>query len=210
MSPPRHYQLVFIWPKDPPTFADYARRVTSVVEAHDGRLDRQIVPTTFYGEGLAQPAIINLVSNPSAAQFDAFHRDPRFLEVVPMRARSIDMAAADGDAERVEAGTGDPHARHYLVELAAFGPGGEAAYRAYEAEAEPVMARYGYHVECVFRPRVAKGFPFVPDLVKVAYFEQADGMARMHGDPAHARIEQELYPQAVRTSIWAMGTSSRP
>jgi len=37
--------------------------------------------------------------------------------------------------------------------------------------------------------------------VKVAYFDQRDGMERMEKDPDHARIES-LYPQAVAQAVW--------
>ena len=96
--------------------------------------------------------------------------------------------------------------RMYLVEIAQFGPGGAAAYRRYEAESEPVLHRYGYHVERVFKARDhSEGVPLDPDLVKVACFDEADGMARMERDPEHARIES-LYPTVVKASIWMFGT----
>jgi hypothetical protein len=51
----------------------------------------------------------------------------------------------------------------------------------------------------------ASGFPFQPDLVKVTYFDTLDGMERLHGDSAHQRIENELYPAAVQRSVWVVG-----
>ncbi len=206
----RYYQLVFLWLTDRPKFSRYVEQVTPFVAPYGGRLDRQVKPETFVAERLERPDVVNLVSSPDRESFDAFHRDEGFRRVVHLRTESTRMASAQGPSVRGEAPRGDAKDRLYLVELASYGDGGEAAYRAYEAEAEPVMARYGYHVERVFRPDRANGFPFVPDVVKVAYFDRSDGMDRVHGDPMHARIEHELYPKAAKTSVWVLGQSTGP
>jgi uncharacterized protein (DUF1330 family) len=209
-DPDRYYQLVFLWIEDREKFARYVELVTPVVAPHGGRLDRQITPTSFVGEGIQRPHVVNLVSSPSREAFDAFHRDEGFRRVVHLRSESTRMASAQGKSLRGEAQPGDAQRRLYLVELARLADGGEAAYRAYEAEAEPVMARYGYRVERVFVPDSASGLPFTPDIVKVASFEDVDAIDRMHGDPMHRRIEQELYPRAVRESLWVIGSSRAP
>jgi uncharacterized protein (DUF1330 family) len=206
----RYYQLVFLWLTDRPKFARYVERVTPFVGPHGGRLDRQVKPETFVAEGLERPDVVNLVSSPDREAFEAFHRDEGFQSVVHLRTESTRMASAQGPSLRGGTSRSDPKTRLYLVELAAYGDGGEAAYRAYEAEAEPVMARYGYHVERAFRPEQASGFPFIPDVVKVAYFDAPDGMDRVHGDPMHTKIENELYPKAAKTSVWVLGASSGP
>jgi len=95
--------------------------------------------------------------------------------------------------------------RSYVVEAARFGPRGVDAYRRYEKEADALLSRYGYHVERVLEPDSVSGFPFTPDVVKVAYFEEADGMQKAHADPAHHAIESELYPAAVQQSVWVLG-----
>lgn len=206
----RYFQLVFLWLTDRPKFARYVEQITPFAVQYGARLDRQVKADTFVAEGLDSPDVVNLVSSPDREAFDAFHRDEGFQKVVHLRSESTRMASAQGRSSRGEVARGDAKGRLYLVELATYGDGGEAAYRAYEAEAEPVMARYGYHVERVFRPDQASGFPFVPDVVKVAYFDAADGMERMHGDPMHAKLENELYPKAVKTSVWVLGASTGP
>ena len=206
----RYHQIVFVWIHDGPKFARYGTLVRPIVEPYDGRLDRQVKPVQFYADGMEQPDVVNLVSSPNRAEFDAFHRDERFREIVHLRSESITMRSASGPSVRGSLLPGDASKRLYVVELAAFGPGGEAAYRAYEAAVEPVMAKYGYHVERVFRPDRMHDLPFEPDLVKVAFFDTPDGMARMHTDPEHERIEKILYPEATRASIWVIGRATAP
>lgn len=205
----RYYQLVLIWTKDEAKFSQYQRLVAPIVQLHDGRLERQVVPHQLYAERLLKPTVVNLVSSPSREGFDAFQRDQRFQDIVHLRSESIDMRSTRGPSARGAAGVGQTEQRLYVVEIARFGPGGEAAYRTYEAEAEPVMAKYGYHVERVFHPDAFADLPFRPDVVKVAYFDGPDGMDRLHGDPAHPRIES-LYPQVAAESIWIIGRSSGP
>lgn len=53
--------------------------------------------------------------------------------------------------------------------------------------------------------QLAKGFPFRPDLVKIAYFETAADLARFQRDPRHEHIEQRAYPSGVRQSIRVLG-----
>jgi uncharacterized protein (DUF1330 family) len=206
----RYHQLVFLWFTDHEKFGRYVELVAPTVKLYGGRLDRQIAPESFVGEGLEQPDVVNLVSSPSRERFDAFHADEGFQRIVHLRSESTRMASVQGTFIRGEPGRSDPKARLYLVELALFGAHGEAAYRAYEAEAEPVMARYGYHVERELRPVQATGFPFSPDVVKVAFLDEPGAMDRMHGDPMHERLEKELYPGATKQSIWIVGRSRAP
>ncbi len=201
----RYYELFFLWIHDPAKFARYGELVGPVVTPYGNRIDRQIRPTSIAGEGIEQPDIVNLASSPSLARLQQFERDPRFQEIVHLRSESIDLGAVTGPARRYDPGPGDAAQRLYLVELARFGDGGEAAYRAYEKESEPVMARYGYRVEAEIVVRTSSHLPFVPDIAKVAYFDAPDGMDRMHGDPMHDRIENVLYPAATRDSLWILG-----
>ena len=95
--------------------------------------------------------------------------------------------------------------RLYLVELARFGPQGAQGYQHYQEQAEPVMSRYGYHVERRLAPDSVSGLPFKPDVINVAYFDSPDGMEQFHSDAAHQQIENELYGAAVQQSIWVVG-----
>jgi uncharacterized protein (DUF1330 family) len=201
----RYSQLVFIWFVDRPTFARYAELVAPVVAPYGGRLDRQFNATAIYAEEMARPDVVNLVSNPTREQFDAFHRDPAFQNVVHLRTESIKMAQVHGTPRRRTSSASDAARRLYLIEIAKFGDGGESAYREYERESESVMAGYGYNVELELAPNASSGLSFSPDIVKIAFFDEPDGMDRFHADPAHARIETELYPKVVSGSIWITG-----
>ena len=200
----RYYQVVFIWMRDPETFGCYCDLARPVVAPYGGMLERMLLPEAVVGDGMAKPDIVNIVFYDSGAAFAALDADPQFQRIVPMRTASIDMASIEGrpiggasSQERVED-------RRYLVEVAQFGPLGSRGYADYEAQAEPLMSRHGYRVERVLRPDAASGFPFTPDVVKVASFDGA-GLEAWHQDEAHQRVAQELYPAAVRQSIWLTG-----
>jgi uncharacterized protein (DUF1330 family) len=206
----RYYQLVLLWPRDPAKFASYLERVRPLVEPYGAGLERQFSVRELFADGLKQPETVNLVYYGSRDDFSAFHGDQRFREIVHLRTESTDLASVEGPSVRGDVGAGAAAERVYLIEIARYDSGGAAAYRAYEAEAEPVMARYGYHVERAIRPETASGLPFEPDLVKVAYFDAPDGMERMHRDPAHAHIETVLYPRAVSQSVWIVAKAVAP
>ena len=201
----RYYQVVFIWMKDPVTFGRYAALVEPVVRPYGGGLERRLVPDAIYAEGMAKPDIVNIVFCDSRAAFAAFQQDVEFAKIVHLRSESIDMASVAGVPTDGEVTQTNVAERLYLVEVVRFGPLGAKGYQDYEDQAEPVMRRYGYHVERRLTPDSASGFPFQPDLVKVAYFDSPDGMERFHTDPVHPRIENELYPAAVQQSIWVVG-----
>ncbi|HJZ47303.1 MAG TPA: DUF1330 domain-containing protein, partial [Roseiflexaceae bacterium] len=167
----RYYQVVFIWMKDPVTFGRYAALLEPVVRPYGGGLERRLVPDAIYAEGMPKPDIVNSVFYDSRAAFAAFEQDPEFAKIVHLRSESIDVAAVAGLPAGGEVTQTDVGSRLYLVELARFGPQGAKGYQNYEEQAEPLMRRYGYHVERRLAPDSASGFPFQPDLVKVAYFD---------------------------------------
>ena len=204
-GPSRYYQVVFIWMKDPVTFSRYAALVEPVVRPYGGGLERRLIPDAIYAEGMPKPDIVNIVFCDSRAAFAAFQQDSEFAKIVHLRSESIDMASVAGVPVAGEITQTDVADRLYLVEVARFGPRGAQGYQDYEQQAEPLMRRYGYHVERRLTPDSASGFPFQPDLVKVAYFDSPEGMERFHEDPAHPRIENELYGAAVQQSIWVVG-----
>src|SRR5262245_58099187 len=204
-TPSRYYQVVFIWMKDPVTFGRYLELLGPVVRPYGGGLERQLIPDAIYAEGIPKPDIVNSVFYDSRAAFAAFEQDPEFAKIVHLRSESIDMASVAGALAGGEVTQTDVGDRLYLVELARFGPQGAKGYQDYEQQAEPVMHRYGYHVERRLAPDSASGFPFQPDLIKVAYFDSSEGMERFHEDPAHARIENELYAAVVQQSVWVVG-----
>ncbi len=198
----RYYQLVFIRMNDAEKFARYCDLARPVVEPYGGALERMLAPDALHGESMARPDIVNIVHYDSRDAFESLHRDPRFREIVHLRTESIEMAQAGGPPTRGAVTADRLDRRLYLVEVARFGPRGADGYQQYEQEAEPLMARHGYRVERVLIPDSSSGFPFEPDIVKIACFPDAECMERMHRDPAHARIENELYPSAVAQSTW--------
>jgi uncharacterized protein (DUF1330 family) len=204
-SPNRYYQVVFIWMKDPVIFGRYAALLEPVVRPYGGGLERQLIPDAIYAQGIPKPDIVNIVFYDDRAALVAFDKDPEFVKIVHLRSESIDMAAVAGVPVGGDVAQTDVGNRLYLVEVARFGPQGAQGYQDYEEQAEPVMHRYGYHIERRLAPDSASGFPFQPDVVKVAYFDSPDGMERLYEDPAHPRIENELYPAAVQQAVWVVG-----
>jgi uncharacterized protein (DUF1330 family) len=201
----KYYQLVFIWMKDPKTFGRYLELARPVVERYGGALERMINPQSIYAEKLGKPDVVNIVYYNDKAAYHGMNNDPDFKKVVPLRSQSIDMITIEGPSlggtlthERLAD-------RLYLVEVARFGSRGADGYRAYETESNPVMEKYGYHVERTMGVDSASGFAFKPDVVKVAYFDRRDGMDRLQQDAGHHRIERELYPMAVPESVWVIG-----
>jgi uncharacterized protein (DUF1330 family) len=206
-SPPKYHQIVLIQLNDAPKFARYIELMAPIVRRFGGALERALAPEALYGEGFTKPDAINVVHYDSRDAYTSFNEHPDFRAIEHLRSESITMASVGGVAVRGESVSGDASGRLYLLELARFGPAGAVGYRAYEEQAEPLMSRYGYHVERVIQPDSAAGLPFTPDVAKVAYFDAPDGMERLHLDPAHERIEKELYPAAVAESIWVVARS---
>jgi uncharacterized protein (DUF1330 family) len=201
----RYYQVVLITVKDPPMFRRYAELLAPVVRKYGGARERLIHPDAVYGDGVSKPDLVNVVYYDSKEAFTAFAQDPAFREIVHLRTSSIHMVAIEGPpiaGAVTDEGIAD---RSYLVEIARFGAGGAAAYHAYEAETAELYARHGLHVERALGVDGAAGLDFRPDVVKVAYLDHPDGMARMHADPAHVRIEKEVYPRAAARSVWIAG-----
>jgi uncharacterized protein (DUF1330 family) len=201
----RYYQVVFIWMKDPITFGRYRELLGPVVQRYGGDLERMIAPDTLYAEGMRKPDIVNIVFYDNRDAFAAFNRDPEFKQIVHLRSESIDMASVAGVPIGGMVTQDELEKRLYLVEVARFGPQGAKGYQHYQEQAEPVMKRYGYHVERRLVPDSVSGFPFKPDLVNIAYFDSPDGMEQFHTDAAHQHIENELYGAAVQQSIWVVG-----
>jgi len=210
----RLYQVVLIWVRDAETWARYGRQVAATAAKY-GWVERTIVPEEVYGDGVRLPDLLNIVYFDDGERGVAgWSRDPDFLEVVGLRSASIDMVDVYGVPERGDVHEDGLETRRYLVEFAQFGPGGQTAYLEYEREADSLMAPHGYHVERVIRPHGETALPFRPDVMKVAYFETADGFRRAQEAPGHARVENELYSAAVANSVWVVGrarsTAPRP
>jgi uncharacterized protein (DUF1330 family) len=190
--------------KDPAKFGRYLELAQPVVGRYGGALERMLTPDVIYAEGVQKPDIVNIVYYDSREAFHAMHEDPDFKRIVHLRSESVDLFAIDGAPLAGTVSKDGVAKRLYLLEVAKL-RSGLAGYRRYEEQADPVMSRYGYHVERVMSAEGASGFSFAPDIVKVAYFDTQDGMDKMHTDPEHARIETDLYPSAVEKSVWVIG-----
>jgi uncharacterized protein (DUF1330 family) len=201
----RYYQLVFIWMKDPQTFGRYLELAKPVVERYGGALERMIDPQGIRAKKLTKPDVINIVYYADQAAYHALNHDPEFEAVVPMRSKSIDMISIEGPPLGGAVTPDDLSHRRYVVELARFGDRAANGYREYEIASNPVLAKYGYHVERTMAVDSAFGFPFKPNLVKVAYFDRSDGMEQLQRDPEHQRIESELYPGVAPESVRVTG-----
>jgi uncharacterized protein (DUF1330 family) len=197
-----YYQVVFIRMKDAGKFARYLELMAPIVRRYGGELERSLAARTMHTEALPKPDAINVVFYDNRAAFTAFNQDPEFREIEHLRSESIEMSAIGGFPIGGVVTDDRVAERLYLLEIARFGPSGVAGYRNYEARAERVMRHFGYHVERVLEPDNVSGFPFTPDIVKLAYFDSPAGMERLHQHPAHGSIETELYPSAVAESIW--------
>jgi uncharacterized protein (DUF1330 family) len=199
-SAQHYYQLVLIRVTDAPKFARYLDLMKPIVAKYGGALERALAPEAIYAESMAKPGLTNIVYYDNKNAFHAFNQDPAFREIGHLRSESIEMAAVSGlplDGDVTQAGL---EKRLYLVEIAHY-RGGVESYRRYERESAPMMGRHGYHVERVLTADSAAGFAFEPNLVRVAYFDTAEGMDRMQKDPDHERLDR-LYAAAVSKSVW--------
>lgn len=202
----RVYSVYLIWIRDREKWDRYRELVAPIARRY-GAVERSLVPNKVYFEGHTAPDLVNVVYSDSGAQLDNLAKDPAFQRIVHLRSESVDMMSVHADAIGGAVSNAAIERRAYLLEIAQFGPEGAAGYQRYESESEPVLRRYGYHVERVLRVHErSPGFAFEPQLVKVAYFEEADGMAKMEADAEHARIEA-LYPLAVKASIWIFASA---
>jgi uncharacterized protein (DUF1330 family) len=207
-SDSRYFQLALLWLRDREKFARYASLVAPIVRPYGAGLACQFLPTTIYAEGMDRPDVVNLVYYESQAAYHEFMRDPAFKQIVHLRSESIAMASVEGSLAGTFAAGARPEQRLYVLELARLGRGGQHGYEAYENEAEPVMTRYSYEVNGMLRPDGSSGLSFTPDVVKIASFTSAADLERMHEDPAHSRIENVLYPEAVAESVWLVANAA--
>ncbi len=201
MDSDRYYQLVLIWMKDPAKFGQYAQKAGPLAVKYGSGLERMLAPDAIYAEGMKKPDIANIVFYRDQQAAKDFERDPDFKKVEHLRSEAIEMITVGGLPVDGSVSQEELAKRLYLVEIASFGEGGKTAYDAYQAKSEPVMKRYGYNVERILKADEATGFGFKPNVVKIAYFDDAAGMEKFHGDPKHPELEK-AYPAAVKNSVW--------
>lgn len=192
---------------DAATFDAYQQRVAAVA-ARYGRIERAVSPVAVAGT-LPLPTVVNLIRLNGADAVTAFEADPGFRAVAHLRDQSVELLHLDGVCRAAddppEAG-GNLAARRYLVEVARLADA--AGYAGYARRATAAMAPYGYQVEHRMEVTGAsEGWPFTPDVVTVAYFDQPDGQARFEQDPAHAELEGAAYDAVVADSVWLIGSA---
>lgn len=196
----RYYQLVFITVGDHGKFARYLELLRPVVKPYGGALERMLAPETVFGDTMAKPEIVNIVYYDDKRAFESFNVDPEFRKIEHLRAESIQMSVVGGRAIAGEMSESHLAERIYLVEVARYREGIEG-YLGYAAESAAFVTGYGFHTERVLRAETQQGFGFEPTLVRVAYFDTADGFDRMQMDPAHERFDR-LYADATSDSVW--------
>jgi uncharacterized protein (DUF1330 family) len=201
----RYHQLVFIWVRDQAMFARYLRDLPPIVGRYGGAADLSLRPTAVRADRLALPDIVNLVHYTDKEAFGRFGADPEFRKIEPLRAGSVDLMTFEGYLRPGDPSPAGPPGRVYNVELATFRDGTGEAYRAYEERGEAVMRRYGYRVEYILDAQTAPaGWPR-PDLIKISSFADEAASAAFDADPAHAEVEQRLYPVAADNVVWLTG-----
>jgi uncharacterized protein (DUF1330 family) len=206
----RYYQLVFIWLRDLAMFQRYLQLARPVVERYGGALERMLAPTSVSAENVTKPDIVNVVYYEDEFAYYRMNGDPEFREVVPLRSQSIDMLTIEGNPREetqslADLAREDLGRRLYRVEIVRFGTRGAGGYRAYEEASVPILEEYGYRVERTLSVDSASRCPFQPDLVKIAYFDRRDGLARVEQDARHRRLERDLYPAIVAQSMLLLG-----
>ena len=205
MSNDRYYQVVLIWMKDANLFAEYGQAVGPVVAKYGGSLERMLTPQEIQGRDLAVPDMVNVVYYDSEEAYEAFERDPEFIEIKQMRTDSIDMLALEGHSSHGAVVEGGEPERLYLLELAEFGDDGEAGYRRYAQRADAFMSPHGFHVEReIAVRRFDDGLGFAPNVARVTYFDGGDGLAKAHSLPGHEELEAG-YDAAAANSLWVVG-----
>ena len=178
-----------------------------VAEArYGGAADRVFAPTAIYADALGTPDVVNLVHYDSEAALQRFLQDPEFLAIKPLRDASTRLLSFEGFLE-----TEDPLAdanceRVYGIEVVAYRHVSSAGYERYATEADAAMRPYGQHVDYTMRitGRPASEPAFA--IVRSTSCPSADARVQFESDPSHARLEQELYPAAVQSSIWLDAT----
>jgi uncharacterized protein (DUF1330 family) len=200
-----YHQLVFIWIRDPAMFGDYLRDLPPVVTRYGGGADLQLHPSAIRADGLTLPNVVNLVHYGSRDAYERFNADPDFQRIEPLRARSVDLLTFEGHLRQAEPSPPGSAERLYSVEVATYRDGSGEAYRAYEERGEALMRDYGYRVEYLLDVATAPAGRPRPDLVKVSSFPDEAARAAFESDPAHAEIEEKLYPAATNHVIRLTG-----
>lgn len=151
------------------------------------------------------PDIVNLVHYTDKQAFARFGADPEFRKIEPLRAGSVDLMTLEGYLRPGDPSPAGPPRRVYNVELATYRDGTGDAYRAYEERGEEVMRQYGYRVEYILDAETAPAGRLRPDLIKISSFPDEEAKAAFDADPAHAEVEQKLYPAATDHVVWLTG-----
>jgi uncharacterized protein (DUF1330 family) len=201
-----YHQLVFIWIRDPAMFAEYLRALPPVVARFGGAADLSLRPTAIWADdGLTLPDVVNLVHYDDREAFERFGADPGFRAIEPLRAGSVDLYTFEGQLSVADPSPPGAAHRLYNVELATYRDGSGAAYRDYEQIGEARMRHHGYHVEYRLDAETAPLGRPRPDVIKISSFPDPAAKAAFEADPAHAEIEQKLYPAGADNVVWLTG-----
>jgi uncharacterized protein (DUF1330 family) len=200
-----YHQLVFIWIRDPAMFAEYLRDLPPIVARYGGAADLSLRPTEIWADGLTLPDIVNLVHYDSSDAYREFNADPDFQKIEHLRAASVDLMTFEGPLTVNDPSPDGSAGRLYNVELVSYRDGTGDAYRIYEQSGEAHMREYGHRVEYVLDAQTAPTGRPRPDLIKISSFPDEAAKAAFGADPAHAEIEDKLYPTAAEHVVWLTG-----
>lgn len=147
----------------------------------------QLLPEQVHGEGLpTPPQVLSLVAGDP--------QDP------------LEGVVIEGHARSGHAPSEDPSGRLYLVEIAAFGPGGADAWERYQRRAAPLLAACGHRIEHTLDVTDHAGLSLEPDVVQVSSYTTPSGPSCVEQHPDHASLEA-AYPDVVSAAIWIVGSA---
>lgn len=201
---PRFTMMMMLWlkPDGATALATFRQKAASLFEKYDLRVERllkisgkgQIVGQNLY----EAPHLVQIISFPTAAQFQAYASDPQYLALAQQRDEGLSrMTVMAGMAVDVSAiatpGQGQLADRLYGVGLVRFKPGGSEGLDAFNLQAQPLFARHGMHVESMLAVKqtltpVGEADNMQPERVIVFFLDHAAAMKAYATDPQYAEL----------------------
>ena len=182
--------------------SEFRDRSTELFKRYDLRIERQLAITgkgQIVGENrFEQPDLIQLLSFPSVDAFEAYLRDPSYIDLSRGRDEGIRRmtvlgGAAQDIAHLVTPGAGRPDARFYGVGLARFIIGGERGMDAFNDAAQSLFARHGMHIESMLTVRqvltpIGRSDDMNPQRLVVFFLDEPAALAAYAADPEYLAL----------------------
>lgn len=182
--------------------AEFRRQAAPLFARYDVRIERALSVSAkgqIVGENtFEQPDLVQVVSFPSAAQFQAYTTDARYVELARQRdlgiRRMTVIAGVPLDvADIATPSRGAETTRLYGVGLVRFKPGGGAGMDAFNRQAQALFARHGMHIESMVEAKqtvtpigVAEGMS--PERVVVFFLDDGAAMRAYALDPEYKAL----------------------